>query len=149
MKKIRYGGLTAVIINLYIAYGSKHSAMSVDERLQGLTQMFNDLSGVVDEFLVNAQTMVLEVNAIGKSHHAGEYPTSKTTAHYLIAFFLSDQRPGMETMSFESQFQFGTLKVGDDARDVMRLVVKHHSEDIEARIGVGVLKPPRFIDEYA
>jgi hypothetical protein len=55
----------------------------------------------------------------------------------------------METMSFESEFQFGTLKVGDDTRDVMRLVVEHHSEDIKARIGVGVLKTPRFVNEYA
>ena len=35
-----------------------------------------------------------------------------------------------------------------ELRNVIGLIVEHHSKNVEARIGVGMLKASRFVNEY-
>ena len=89
--------------------------------------------------------MVFEIDAMREGHHPREDSTAKMSIEDRVLLLLANQRPRMKTMVLYSNVILNPIKVLNVLLDVLGLIVKHHSDDIETRVLVRILKVPGFI----
>lgn len=65
----------------------------------GGEELGDDLKRRVDELLVNAEAMPLEVDSASECHHAIVYPSAVMARQKLITLLAADKRPGVKNKS--------------------------------------------------
>ena len=149
VQKIRHERLTAIVVDLDGLDIQQVRTMLGNEIDELPIESLDNLLEVVDELLINAQTVVLKRNLLGECHHAGEDATTPFTAHDLVALLLADQRSRVKAMPLKSDFRFSLLKIGNVLVDRMVLIMEDKAQDVETGIRIGILKASRLINEYA
>ena len=150
-KYVGDGGLPTVIVDFNSVKPLKHGLVAFDEAREFGFESFLKLGRTCYVSLVGGDAFVLEVHFPCERHHAGKHAFAQTSAKKLISLFAAYEWAGMENESFgvESNFIYGAIHVGQLLTNVDRLIVEHHSYNIEAGVIVRIEETAGLVDEYA
>ena len=147
MKHSGNWSLAAIIVYLDAFKRIEKLPMRENKIVQGGLKFRDDLICRRNEFLINAQTMILIIDFSGERHHTREYPSSQLAAKHGVVLFTTNERPCMKAVPLKPNFSVGAFQTNDVGSDINRLVVKNHSNDIKPRFGIREAKISRFINK--
>lgn len=75
-------------------------------------------------------TVILNVTMLYESNHAVQYTASGFYRLELVLVFTANYRPGMNTVIWKSAITKICFQLGYRCRDIHRLVMKHHGNDV-------------------
>ena len=95
--------------------------------------------------------MPSEINPTGESHHSIVYLAAMVTREELITFFTAHEWPCVKNKGcrVKAKTVYALVEIMNRLGYVCTLVVKHHANDIETRLAVGILEAPRLVNKYA
>lgn len=113
-------------------------------------QLTNDLKRGINIFLIDTKAMIFEIDMSRKSHHPIEDSTAKATIHYPIALFHTNNGAGMKDKGIRIKPKHFSIliQVFYLLGNIDILVMKDHSDNIETRIFIGILKTSRLIYKH-
>ena len=140
--------LTVVIIDLQLVIGIELRRVRDQELDDLLEQRIVNVLTAADMGLVDAETLVGDIDFTQEPHHASEDTSSLFTAHFGVLFFTTNQGTGVDALvAFESHVGKRGIKAGDLFRKINVLVVEDHADQIAARRTAIRIETPRFVDK--
>ena len=111
MEKLRNWRLSAIIIDLH-NLKFRQQLMLLSQKLgQRQTQLIHNLVNRRDKLLINAQTVIFEIDAMRKGHHPREDSTAEMSIKDRVLLLLANQRPRMKTMVLYSNVILNPIKI--------------------------------------
>lgn len=139
--------LAAIVVYLDALKRVEKLPMRENKIVQGGLKFRDDLICRCNEFLINAQTMILIIDFSGERHHTREYPSAQLAAKHGIVLLASNKGTGVKAMTLKTDFSIRSLQTNNLWSDINRLIVKNHAYDVKPRFRIRETKVSRFVNK--